>query len=153
MDRLARLVSWFVALLLFVAVAINFSNVVGRYVFDQPIGWAEEALGFLQIGLVVIGASLVTRTNAHLRMDAVQHFMPTGLRRSLDIAAAALTVAVALVVAAMSWRIVAGMLKNDTRTVVLEIPLGIPYSAFLIGFGLIALFALLRLIALLRRQK
>jgi TRAP-type C4-dicarboxylate transport system permease small subunit len=153
MDRLAKLVSWFVALLLLAAVAINFSNVVGRYVFDQPLGWAEEALGFLQIGLVVIGASLVTRNNAHLRMDAVEHFMPAGVRRWLDIAAGVLTVAVALVVVAMSARIVLGMLRNDTRTVVLEIPLGIPYSAFLFGFALIALFALLRVIALLRRHR
>lgn len=153
MDRLAQLVSWFVALLLLVAVAINFSNVVGRYVFDQPLGWAEEALGFLQIGLVVIGASLVTRNNAHLRMDAVEHFMPAGVRRWLDIAAGLLTVAVALVVVVMSARIVLGMLQNDTRTVVLEIPLGIPYSAFLFGFALIALFALLRVIALLRRHR
>jgi TRAP-type C4-dicarboxylate transport system permease small subunit len=153
MNRLAQLVSWFVALLLLVAVVINFSNVVGRYVFDQPFGWAEEALGFLQIGLVVIGASLVTRNNAHLRMDAVEHFMPAGVRRWLDIAAGLLTVAVALVVVAMSARIVLGMLQNDTRTVVLEIPLGIPYSAFLFGFALIALFALLRVIALLRHHR
>lgn len=153
MDRLAQLVSWFVALLLLAAVAINFSNVVGRYVFDQPLGWAEEALGFLQIGLVVIGASLVTRKNAHLRMDAMEHFMPAGVRRGLDVAAGLLTIAVALVVVAMSWRIVMGMLENDTRTVVLEIPLGIPYSAFLFGFALIALFALLRVVALLRRQR
>lgn len=153
MDRFARLVSWFVALLLVAAVAINFSNVVGRYVFDQPLGWAEEALGFLQIGLVVIGASLVTRKNAHLRMDAMEHFMPAGMRRWLDVAAGLLTIAVALVVVAMSWRIVMGMLENDTRTVVLEIPLGIPYSTFLFGFALIALFALLRVVALLRRQR
>jgi TRAP-type C4-dicarboxylate transport system permease small subunit len=152
MDRLAQLVSWFVALLLIAAVAINFSNVVGRYVFGQPIGWAEEALGFLQIGLVVLGASLVTRKNAHLRMDALEHFMPAGMRRWLDFAAGVITLGVAVVVVAVSWRIVVGMLENDTRTVVLEIPLGIPYSAFLVGFALIALFALLRLIALLRRR-
>jgi TRAP-type C4-dicarboxylate transport system permease small subunit len=150
MERLARLVSWFVALLLLCAVAINFSNVVGRYVFDQPIGWAEEALGFLQIGLVVIGASLVTRANAHLRMDAVEHLMPARMRRQLDMGAGILTVAVALMVVAVSWSIVVGMLENDTRTVVLGIPLAIPYSAFFFGFGLIALFALLRVIAVLR---
>jgi TRAP-type C4-dicarboxylate transport system permease small subunit len=153
MDRLVQLVSWFVALLLIVAVAINFSNVIGRYFFDRPIGWAEEALGFLQIGLVVIGASLVTRKNAHLRMDALEQFMPAGLRRGLEVAAGVVTLAVALVVVVTAWRIVAGMLENDTRTVVLEIPLGIPYSAFILGFALVALFALLRVVYLLRRRQ
>jgi TRAP-type C4-dicarboxylate transport system permease small subunit len=153
MDTLARLVSWFVALLLIAAVAINFSNVVGRYVFSQPLAWAEEALGYLQIGFVVIGAALVTRANAHLRMDAVEHVLRASVRRWLDVAAGVLTLVVGLVVVAMSWRIVSGMLANDTRTVVLEIPLALPYSAFIIGFGLIALFALLRVIALLRRNQ
>jgi TRAP-type C4-dicarboxylate transport system permease small subunit len=153
MNRLAQLVSGFVALLLIAAVAINFSNVVGRYVFSQPLAWAEEALGFLQIGFVVIGAALVTRANAHLRMDAVEHVLPASLRRWLDAAAGILTVAVALVVVAMSWRIASGMLAMDTRTVVLEIPLAIPYSVFVIGFALIALFALVRVIGILRRPR
>jgi TRAP-type C4-dicarboxylate transport system permease small subunit len=153
MDRLARVVSWFVAAILIVAVAINFSNVIGRYIFDQPFGWAEEALGFLQIGLVLIGAALVTRSNAHLRMDALEHFMRAGMRRALEIAAMVLTIAVAAVVVAMSARIVTGMLENDTRSIVLEMPLGIPYSAFFFGFALIGLFALLRLIALLRPKR
>src|SRR5688572_6382723 len=153
MNRLAQLVSWFVALLLIVAVVINFSNVVGRYVFSQPLAWAEEALGFLQIGFVVIGAALVTRANAHLRMDAMEHLLPVSMRRWLDVAAGILTLAVALVVVAMSWRIASGMLANDTRSVVLEIPLALPYSVFVVGFGLMALFALARVIALLRRRR
>jgi TRAP-type C4-dicarboxylate transport system permease small subunit len=153
MSRLAQLVSWFVALLLIVAVVINFSNVVGRYVFSQPLAWAEEALGFLQIGFVVIGAALVTRANAHLRMDAMEHLLLVSMRRWLDVAAGILTLAVALVVVAMSWRIASGMLANDTRSVVLEIPLALPYSVFVVGFGLMALFALARVIALLRRRR
>ena len=153
MNRLATVVSWFVALLLVAAVAINFSNVVGRYFFSQPLGWAEEALGYLQIGFVVIGAALVTRANGHLRMDAAEHLLPAAVRRWLDLTAGILTVVVSVVVVAMSWRIVSGMLANDTRTVVLEIPLAIPYSAFLIGFTLIALFALVRVVTLLRRRR
>ena len=153
MNRLAQLVSWLVALLLIAAVAINFSNVVGRYVFSQPLAWAEEALGFLQIGFVVIGAALVTRANAHLRMDAVEHLLRASMRRWLDVAAGVLTIAVALVVVAMSWRIASGMLANDTRSVVLEIPLAIPYSVFVAGFALVALFALVRVIGLMRRSR
>jgi TRAP-type C4-dicarboxylate transport system permease small subunit len=153
MNRLAQIMSGFVALLLIAAVLINFSNVVGRYVFSQPLAWAEEALGFLQIGFVVIGAALVTRANRHLRMDAVEHLLPASMRRWLDVAAGILSVGVALVVVAMSWRIASGMLAMDTRTVVLEIPLAIPYSAFVIGFALIALFALVRVVAMLRRPR
>jgi TRAP-type C4-dicarboxylate transport system permease small subunit len=73
------------------------------------------------------------------------------VKRWLDIAVCIVTVAVAVTVMAMSWRIAAGMFENDTRSVALDMPLGIPYSAFVVGFGLMALFAVLRLIALVRR--
>jgi TRAP-type C4-dicarboxylate transport system permease small subunit len=152
MNRLAQMVGWLVAMLLLAAVAINFSNVFARYVFDSPFSWGDEAMGFLQVGLVVIGAALVTRRNAHLRMDALEHLMPVPVKRWLDILACVLTIIVAIVVVVMSWRIAAGMFENDTRSVALEIPLGIPYAAFPLGFGLMALFALLRLIALLRQK-
>lgn len=152
MNRLAQIVGWFVALLLVAAVAINFSNVFARYIFDRPFSWGDEAMGFLQVALVVIGAALVTRGNAHLRMDALAHLMPAGARRWLDITVCLLTVIVAVVVVVMSWGIAAGMFENDTRSVALELPLGIPYGAFVLGFGLMALFAVLRLIALFRQK-
>ena len=46
----------------------------------------------------------------------------------------------------MAFEIVRDMARNDQRTMGADIPLAIPYSAFLAGFVLIALFALVRLL-------
>ena len=146
MERLARFIGVLVGTLLIIAVAINFANVVGRYVFDKPLYWAEEAMSLLQVGFVVIGASLVTRDRAHLRMDALEHWMPLHLKQRLDRLTSALSVLVALIVGWMALQIVGDMLRNDQRTMGADIPLAIPYSAFLAGFALIAFFALLRLL-------
>lgn len=151
MNRLAQAISIFIGMLLIAAVLINLSNVAGRYLFDKPIFWAEEAMVFLQIGMVVIGAALVSRDNAHLRMDAAEHFMPARLKRALDIAAGLITVVIALVVVWQSADIVIGMARNDQRSVALEAPLALPYSAFPLGFALIALFALLHVVRRLRQ--
>lgn len=153
MKKLVAALSVFVGTVLFVAVAVNFCNVFGRYVLDKPIYWAEEGMGFLQVVLVILGAALVTRDNAHLRMDAVEHLMPARLKRWIDVLAGVLTVGVALTVAWISTEVVAGMFQNDQRSMGVEFPLGIPYSAFPIGFTLIALFALLRVVELLRRRR
>ena len=51
-----------------------------------------------------------------------------------------------LVVGGMAFEIVFDMARNDQRTMDADIPLAIPYSAFLAGFLLIALFALVRLL-------
>ncbi|HEX2567418.1 MAG TPA: TRAP transporter small permease [Burkholderiales bacterium] len=153
MQRLVRMVSGLVGALLLVAVAINFSNVFGRYLLDMPIFWAEEGMGFIQIAIVVIGAALVARDNAHLKMDAVEHFMPAALKRWVDVATAALTVVVALVIVWMASDVVMQMVQNDQRSMAMELPLAIPYSIFPLGFSLIALFALARLVRLLSRKK
>jgi TRAP-type C4-dicarboxylate transport system permease small subunit len=153
MQRLVRAVSMFVGILLLVAVGINFSNVFGRYLLDTPIFWAEEGMGFIQIAIVVIGAALVARDNAHLKMDAVEHFMPAALKRWVDVATAALTVVVALVIVWMASDVVMQMVQNDQRSMAMELPLAIPYSIFPLGFSLIALFALGRLVRLLSRKK
>ena len=97
MNRLARLIAVIIGTLLIAAVLINLSNVAGRYLLDKPIYWAEEGMVYLQIALVIIGAALVTRDNAHLRMDAVEHLMPARLKRKIDLVTALLTVVVTLV--------------------------------------------------------
>lgn len=132
------------------AVAINFANVVGRYAFSAPIFWAEEAMVFLQVWCVLIGAGLITQTHAHLRMEALEAFAPPWLRRSLDMAASALMAATALLVTVISARVVLGMAESGQRSVALELPMALPYAALPAGFSLIALIAVLRLYRLLR---
>jgi C4-dicarboxylate transporter DctQ subunit len=153
MMLLVRIVAGLVGALLLLAVAINFSNVMGRYLLDMPIYWAEEGMGFIQIAVVVIGAALVSRDNAHLKMDAVEHFMPPALKRWIDIAASLLTVVVALVIAWMASDIVGGMIENDQRSMAMNLPLAIPYSIFPLGFALIALFALARVVRLVSKKQ
>ena len=146
MARFARILGALVGMLLVVAIAINFANVVGRYVFDKPLYWAEEAMSLLQVAFVVLGASLVTRDRAHLRMDALEHWMPAHLKQRLDLLTSALSVVVAAIVGWMALDIVTDMARNDQRTMGADIPLAIPYAAFFAGFVLIALFAALRLV-------
>jgi TRAP-type C4-dicarboxylate transport system permease small subunit len=53
----------------------------------------------------------------------------------------------------MASDVVMQMVQNDQRSMAMELPLAIPYSIFPLGFSLIALFALARLVRLLSRKK
>jgi hypothetical protein len=55
--------------LLLTAVAINVANVIGRYVFDAPVSWAEEVMSYGIIWGVFIAVAAVTYQGNHLRMD------------------------------------------------------------------------------------
>ena len=63
-------------MLLLVAVALNFANIVGRYVFSAPIASAEEVMLFLLVGIVFLGNSVVGYEGKQLRMDVVLQALP-----------------------------------------------------------------------------
>ena len=150
MSRVLRGIRVLVGTLMLAAVLINFGNVIGRYAFSKPIVWADEAMVFLQIWCVFLGAALVSRANAHLRMDAFEHYSPPELKRWFDVFIELTTLVVALLIMAMALVIVVGMVDTDQRTIALEIPMAIPYLALPIGFLLIALVAAARILAIIR---
>jgi TRAP-type C4-dicarboxylate transport system permease small subunit len=123
--------------LILAGVALNFANVIGRYVFLRPIIWAEEILVFIMIWCVMLGATLVTWENQHLRMDAVHQLAPPRVRRWLDVVSTAVFLAVGVFLLVQSARVVAVVAGTGQRSVVAEIPMIVPYGAIPVSFGLI----------------
>jgi len=138
--------------LILVGVGINFANVVGRYVFLKPIIWAEEILVFIMVWCVMLGATLVTWENQHLRMDAVYHLAPRRVRRWLNLLSTLAFLVAAVFLLVQSVRVVAVIAGTGQRSVVAEIPMVIPYGAIPLSFGLIVLALILRFRAFVRGE-
>ena len=83
------------ALAFILAVLLNFSNVVGRYVFGISLLGSDEVQVFIMVGMTFLGAVVVTRRNQHLRMDVLVQFMPAPIRLALRIAEQLLLAALA----------------------------------------------------------
>ena len=75
---LQRLPLTLAAFLLLAAIAINFANVLARYLFLASIYWADEAMVFLVIWSIFLAAVAVTYDGSHLTMD----LFSTRLRRA-----------------------------------------------------------------------
>jgi C4-dicarboxylate transporter DctQ subunit len=127
--------------IILIAIAINFANIVARYVFLAPLDWAEEVLVFLVIGGVCLGASAVTYDNRHLDMDLFAAAFPAKLRAVLEVVKIVALVGFSAFTAANAWTIVAIMAGNGQVSVTAGIPMTVPYAAFVLGFGLIAVSA------------
>jgi TRAP-type C4-dicarboxylate transport system permease small subunit len=138
--------------LILAGVGINFANVVGRYVFLKPIIWAEEILVFIMVWCVMLGATLVTWENQHLRMDAVYHLAPPRVRRWLNLLSTLAFLVAAVFLLVQSVRVVAVIAGTGQRSVVAEIPMVIPYGVIPLSFGLIVLALLLRFRAFVRGE-
>jgi TRAP-type C4-dicarboxylate transport system permease small subunit len=133
--------------MLMLSVSINFANIIGRYVFSVSLYWAEEAMLFLMIGCVFLGASHAGWLGRHIRMDVVISLLPPRARKAFDVLSDIVTIATCIAVAVFAWPVMTMFYELDQRSETANIPLVIPQSAVPIGLVLMAVLIAVRLIA------
>jgi TRAP-type C4-dicarboxylate transport system permease small subunit len=136
-----------IGLILLTAIAINFANIVGRYVFLSPLPWAEEVLSFLIIWAVALGSSAVTYDRRHLVMDLFSATFRPRLQAVLDIVTLVALVGFCGFACVQAWKIVTVMAANGQVSITAGIPMTIPYAAFVAGFGLMTIAAIAEAVA------
>ena len=135
-----------IGFILLVAIAINFANIVGRYVFLAPLPWAEEILSFLVIWGVALGASAVTYDRRHLVMDLFSASFPPRPRIFFELLTTLALIGFCGFACIQAWKIVAIMARNGQVSITAGVPMTIPYAAFVAGFGLITAAAVVEAI-------
>lgn len=138
----AALMRWLETILglgLIAIIAINFANVIGRYVFNKSFLGSEEIQLFGMIWIAFVGAAVVTWRNMHLRMDALSKMLPAAVQPLLKITELCVCLAVVGFVIQQSWDYVDRMRLLGNHSDVAQIPMWIPHAAVLTGFTLIAL--------------
>ena len=132
--------------MLIASVGINFVNIIGRYVFSVSIAWAEEAMLFLMIGCVFLGAGPVGYLGRHIRMDVVVLALPPRARKFLEVFSDLVTIITCLMLALFAWPVVSMLAALDERSDTANIPLVIPQSVLPAGLLLTALLIAARLV-------
>lgn len=127
------------------SVAINFANIIGRYFFSVSLSWAEEAMLFLMIGCVFLGAGPVGWAGRHIRMDVVVSLLPPRARKAFDIFSDLVTIATCLALAIFAWPVMTMLTELDQRSQSANIPLVIPQAALPLGLLLMAVLIAVRL--------
>ena len=126
-----------IGVMILAGIAINFANVIGRYVFLEPIIWAEEIMIYIMVWTVFIGTILVSYEGQHLKMDFFSIMLPSPWKEIINLIATLAILAVCLFVIPQNWIVVQLMWNNDQRSVVAEIPMVIPHFALMLGFILV----------------
>jgi TRAP-type C4-dicarboxylate transport system permease small subunit len=150
-DALAVALEKLLGAALIVAVLYNFVNVVGRYIVGQTFISADEVQIYIMVYIAFLGAAVATWRRAHLRMDVLVHRLPQRVQAALGALELALVIVLAALVLYVSSGYVKQMAGLDARSQNAGIPMWIPHSAIVIGFGLIALLAILQFIQLWRK--
>lgn len=131
--------------LLLAGVAINFANVVGRYVFGYALFWAEEILVFLSIWGVFVGMAAAAYKGEHLNMDLFSSMVRGRSQLAVNVAVALTFVACCVFVMTQSYQVVRLFAQIGQVTVAAGVPKAIPHAALLVGFALAALAVIVRL--------
>jgi len=134
------------------AVVLNFTNVVGRYLFGISLLGSDEVQVFIIVCVTFLGAAVVTRRNQHLRMDVLLQFMPQSLRLALRVAEQLLLIAIAGFVLTQSFFYARQMLRIGRTSDMAGVPMWIPHGAVAAGFTLILIVTIWRLIGIARRS-
>jgi TRAP-type C4-dicarboxylate transport system permease small subunit len=146
MGRLAFAVvpRWILGTLMLIGVAINFANVLSRYLLGHAMFWVEEVLVFLTIWGVFIGMAAIAYDGAHLNMDLFCATIRGRLRTFLNGAIVLLFLACSAFVVVQSWKVVALFVQSGQVSVSAGVPKAIPHAALLVGFALTLLAVLVR---------
>ena len=127
------------------AIAINISNIVGRYVLNMPVSWAEEVMSYMIIWGVFVAAAAVTYQGLHLRMDLLLAMMRGLAPKLIGVLTVLLIVICSLFVMRQSVKIVELYFMTGETSMGARVPLIYPHAALLIGFALMAAAAVVRI--------
>lgn len=137
-----------------VAIIINIANVIGRYVFDSSIAWAEETLSFILIWVVFVGAAKVALNDGHLRVELFSEYLKGPLKAIYNFAIWGSICTLSIYMANESFKAVSLMYNFGQTSNVAGIPMYIPHAALFLGFIAMAVSTVVNMLefALLKKR-
>ena len=109
-DFIYRIVLGLCKLLLIADILITTVAIIGRYVpFIPDPAWTEEVVLTSMAYMAVLSAALAIRRGAHIRMTALDSYLPAGLIKALDILSDLAVLSLALIMMVVGWQYAAGL--------------------------------------------
>ncbi len=150
-TALARLIGVPVALLVTAEIGVLLAGVIARYVFHHPLIWSDEVASILFLWLAMLGSAIAFERGDHMRMTAVVSKLQPSQRAFLDVLATTAALAFLLLILPHAWEY--AVEEVVIRTPALDVPNAWRVAAMTVGFGAMALFAVLRLLQVARPRQ
>ncbi len=104
-DHVDRVVLFICKILLIIDIAITAMAVTGRYVsFIPDPAWSEEVVLSCMAYMAVLSAALAIRRNSHIRMSALDRYLPKKVLAVLDLIADIAVMILGFVMIVVGWR-------------------------------------------------
>ncbi len=143
-QGLGAILALFAGLLVAAEIVVLLAGVCARYFLARPLIWGDEVASILFIWLAMLGAALALQREEHMRMTAFSNGLSPRAREFLD--KFALCAAIAFLVLILKPAFDFAFEDMDIATPALEISSAWLSMALPVGFTLMLIVALLRLI-------
>jgi TRAP-type C4-dicarboxylate transport system, small permease component len=87
-----------------IALALVSYGVVMRYVFNRAPAWVDDMVGFMLVGIVMLGAATTLRHGAHISVDILTARLDGRARRAADAWAMLCVLVFSIVVIVNGWQ-------------------------------------------------
>lgn len=148
MSCLGKWEKVFCVVLMILCFFIILVHIVGRYVFNYPLFFAEEAARFIFIYLVMIATSTVLRNNEHIYVEYFIGFVPSTVRPYLNILLDLLAFCFLVSIIYTGFALTSHTI-NDLSPALL-IPIGVIYFAAPLSAILMCLTLIVRIVGTVR---
>lgn len=126
-------------------------QVVGRYVFNDTPTWAEALALLLVLYVTAFGVAVGVRDAGHIGLDSVIVLLPERLRLKVEMLVHGLVAAFGAVMAHSGW--LWASMKWSQAKPMLGVPEAMDFVPLVLCGGLIVLFSVEHLIALVRGRE
>ncbi len=120
-------------------VAIAFTNVVARYVFDASLVWATELTIFLFLWSAFFGAAYCFKKDAHIAVTIILDIVPSRIAKIMLLLSHLVTIIFLCAVAYFGYEYLLLVIDLDERSIDLwNMPMWIPYLVIPVAFAFAA---------------
>ena len=131
-----HLEEWLLVFTLSVMSLLTFLQVVMRFCFSSSLTWSEEAVRYLFLWMVWLGASFATKRHAHMRIEVLPSALSSQNRAKLNIFVNVVWLVFSIYMMKLSIALVSMLQKSRQLSPALRIPMWVPYLSVTIGFSL-----------------
>lgn len=132
--------------LLFAMLLVLTIQIILRYVFKSANSWSEELARYFFLWFIFIGASYAALEWAHIKIDGAMYLYPNRLKKYVKYLGVIVWLVYNLVIVVVCTRFAQTVYKSGQVSLGLNIKLAYVYAAIPVGYALMSLRLIQRLI-------
>lgn len=141
---------WAIVIMFIIMVVASFAQVLNRNIFKVPVSGFEEAARYAMVYMVLLGTELGLRDGTQISIKGVVNKLPLVLRHLIGILTQCIIIGFSALMCNSGWKMVMKQTRIGQTSPGLGIPMGIPYFALVLGFGLITIIQFVMLIQMFK---